>query len=268
MKIKDFLDQATAKLETAGIGTARLDCLVLLEDVLKRERTWLLAYPETLLENKSIQKLNDFLRRRAKHEPLAYIRGKTEFYGREFYVDSRVLEPRPESETMIELLKALRLPVTTKIADVGSGSGALGITAYLEVPRTRVDFYDVDPQTLEVAEHNAKTHKVLSRYFHSDLLQRAPQAYDVILANLPYVPARYQINKAARHEPNVAIFGGGDGLALYRRLFNQLSFSYVKPRYVLCEAMPFQHAGLQIIAESAGFRCHRHQDFIQVFEGS
>jgi len=268
MKIKDFLDQATAKLETAGIGTARLDCLVLLEDELGKERSWLLSRPEIALQGRTLQSVNAKLKRRLDHEPLAYIRGKTEFYGREFYVDSRVLEPRPESETMIELLKALRLPVTTKIADVGSGSGALGITAYLEVPRTRVDFYDVDPQTLEVAEHNAKTHKVLSRYFHSDLLQRAPQAYDVILANLPYVPARYQINKAARHEPNVAIFGGGDGLALYRRLFNQLSFSYVKPRYVLCEAMPFQHAGLQIIAESAGFRCHRHQDFIQVFEGS
>jgi methylase of polypeptide subunit release factors len=97
------------------------------------------------------------------------------------------------------------------------------------------------------------------------LLQRAPQAYDIILANLPYVPARYQINEAARHEPDVAIFGGGDGLALYRQLFNQLSFSYVKPRYVLTESLPFQHAGLQIIAESAGFRFHRHQDFIQVF---
>ena len=159
MKVAEWLGEATLKLEDAGIGTGRLDCLVLLEDVLKRERAWLLAYPETLLEKKSIQKLNSFLHRRVKHEPLAYIRGKTEFYGREFYVDSRVLEPRPESETMIELLKTLRLPVTTKIADVGAGSGALGITAYLETPRTRVDFYDIDPQTLEVAEKMPKITK-------------------------------------------------------------------------------------------------------------
>src|SRR3990167_10679702 len=155
MKLKDFLDQATRKLESAGIGTARLDSLVLLEDVLNRERAWLLSHPEIALQGRTLQSINAKLKRRLDHEPLAYIRGKTEFYGREFYVDSRVLEPRPESETMIELLKALRLPVTTKIADVGSGSGALGITAYLETPRTRIDFYDIDPGTLEVAEYNA-----------------------------------------------------------------------------------------------------------------
>ena len=266
MKINDWLTSATSTLEAAGVGTARLDCLVLLEDVLQRERAWLLAYPETLLESNSIRKLNDFLNRREEHEPLAYIRGKTEFFGRDFYIDSRVLEPRPESETMIHQLKRLRLPISTRIADVGSGSGALGITATLEMPRTQADFYDIDPATLDVAERNAKAHGVRSRYFMSDLLQRAPHAYDVILANLPYVPVRYQINQAARHEPNVAIFGGGDGLAVYRRLFGQLATHYVKPRYVLTESLPFQHAGLQLMAESAGFRFHRHEDFVQVFE--
>lgn len=266
MDIGRWLKQATEMLELAGIGTARLDALVLAEDELQKDRAWLLAHPEHPVRDPTSHRLIAKLKRRLEHEPLSYIRGKVEFYGRGFFVDERVLEPRPESETMIHLLKRLRLPVSVKIADVGAGSGALGITAYLEVPRCRVDFYDIDPKTLEVAEYNAKTHRVLSRFFYSDLLQRAPQAYDIVLANLPYVPARYEINKAASREPALAIFGGGDGLALYRRLFGQLSANYIKPKYVLTEAMPFQHAGLQLLAESAGFRLHRHEDFIQVFE--
>jgi release factor glutamine methyltransferase len=265
-KISDWLATATVQLEAAGIGTARLDALVLLEDELGQDKSWILANQGSAVQGQSLYKLNNFLARRQTHEPLSYIRGKVEFYGRDFYVDARVLEPRPESETMIGMLSRLRLPVTVSIADVGAGSGALGITAYHEIPRSRVDFFDIDPATLEVAEQNAKSHRVLSRFFHSDLLLRATKPYEVVLANLPYVPARYQINQAASREPAVAIFGGGDGLALYRRLFTQLASSYIQPRYVLTESLPFQHAGLQIIAEGAGFKFHRHQDFIQVFE--
>ena len=98
MNLGKWLDQANRKLGEAGIGTAHLDALVLLEDVLKRDRAWLLAHPETTLQGRALQRLTKLLARRAKHEPLAYIRRKTEFYGRQFYVDKRVLEPRPESE--------------------------------------------------------------------------------------------------------------------------------------------------------------------------
>ena len=81
----------------------------------------------------------------------------------------------------------------------------------------------------------------------------SPNAYDVVLANLPYVPSYYRINEAAGREPRVAIFGGGDGLEVYRRLFTQLANSYNKPQFVLTEAMPPQHARLADIAASAGF---------------
>src|SRR3990167_8525558 len=159
MRLGDWLNSATALLETAEIGTARLDCMILLEDELGKDRSYLLAHPETPLQGASLKRLEMLCSRRIEHEPLAYIRGKTEFYGRDFYVDARVLEPRPESEAMIDLLKKFRLPVTTKIADVGAGSGALGITAVLEIPRATVDFYDIDPGCLDVAEQNAKKYK-------------------------------------------------------------------------------------------------------------
>ena len=110
MHVGDWLKTATQKLQQAGIATARLDCLVLLEDYLNTNRTQLLAHLERELTVEQIKWLSLRLVRRAKHEPLAYIRSKTEFYGREFIVNKHVLEPRPESETMIDLLKASNLP--------------------------------------------------------------------------------------------------------------------------------------------------------------
>ncbi|MGH7237715.1 MAG: peptide chain release factor N(5)-glutamine methyltransferase, partial [Candidatus Saccharimonadales bacterium] len=128
MKIEPWLKQATKELETAGIGTARLDCLVLLEGVTHKDRSWLLAHLGFKLNATHIKKLDNQVGRRAEHEPLAYIRNKTEFYGREFYIDQRVLEPRPESEAMINLLKSLNLLSNQIIIDVGTGSGALAVT--------------------------------------------------------------------------------------------------------------------------------------------
>src|SRR4051812_18199612 len=110
MTTQEWLRSAEDLLGAAEVNTARLDALVLLEDCLGRGRALLLAHPETELTDEQSVVLDGQLQRRARHEPLAYIRGRTEFYGREFYVDSRVLEPRPESETIIELLKGLMLP--------------------------------------------------------------------------------------------------------------------------------------------------------------
>lgn len=106
-KINVWLEQATLDLTNSNITSARLDALVLLEDAAGRDRSWLLAHPEYKLDEKTLRTLNAQLERRCRHEPLAYIRGKSEFYGREFIVNAHTLEPRPETETMIDLLKKL-----------------------------------------------------------------------------------------------------------------------------------------------------------------
>ncbi len=267
MNIGTLLNEATASLEAAGIGTARLDTLVMLEDELKRDRAWLLSHLEFHFQEPSLKKLKLKLERRKKHEPLAYIRKKTEFYGREFFVDRRVLQPRPESEAMIEEFKWLRgLPMRPSVADVGTGSGALAITAKLERPGSRVIATDIDSGCIKVAARNAKKHQVDILLMETDLLRGVRHGFDVILANLPYVPARYQINQAARHEPDLAIFGGGDGLECYRRLFFHLVQSFEKPKYVLTESLPNQHINLSFIAQTAGYTHRRTNDFVQVFE--
>jgi release factor glutamine methyltransferase len=266
MKIKDWLTKFTQQLEKAGIGSARLDCLILLEDVMKKDRAWILANPDHKLSNTQLKRLESRIRKRSTHLPLAYIRGHTEFYGRKFLVNRYTLEPRPESETMIELL--LKLPISTKvkIADVGTGSGALGITAALEFNNPNVDLYDIDASALAVARHNLALHELHLHTRKSHLLRRHIRTYDIILANLPYVPNHYRINEAAAMEPKIAIFGGKDGLDIYRGFFAQLHRFSWKPKYVLTEALPTQHSDLVEIAQSHGFELVKSADFIQVFK--
>ncbi len=275
MAIQDWLKATTTILQDADISTARLDALVLLEDCLNKDRAHLLAHPELELTAEQVKKLDVHISRRAAHEPLAYIRGKTEFYGREFYIDHHVLEPRPESETMIDLLKGLvdgRQQTVDSIVDVGTGSGALAITAKLEMPQAEVTAIDIDSACLKVARQNAKKHKADINFLEGDLVSPLLSTdyrlqSTILLCNLPYVPDDFQINRAAMQEPRLAIFGGPDGLNLYRTLFAYINNSAQKPLYVLTESMPPQHEQLATIAERCGFRLTQTEDFIQVFRG-
>lgn len=263
VNINDWLSSSTKKLRASGIGTARLDCLVLLEDTIGKDRAWLLANPDHKLSTSQVKKLDTLVARRAAHEPLAYIRGKTEFYGRDFIINYNVLEPRPESETMIELLK--NLSGIDRIADIGTGSGALGITANLELPETEVIASDIDPKCIKLARENANKHNVEIDFYAGDLLDPIAKPIDVIIANLPYVPTDFKLNDAAMQEPKIAIFGGTDGLDVYRRLFAQTAKLSQVPKYILTESLPFQHKELSKIAESAGYRQFDKADFVQLF---
>lgn len=269
MTVNEWLSGSTKILEQAGVGTARLDALVLLEDVTAKDRAWLLAHPEYEIPTVGVRKLTNLLNRRARHEPLAYVRKKTEFYGREFIITPATLEPRPESETMIEQLKQLAelpgWPGRPLIADVGAGCGALGITAKLELPNADVDLLEIDPEALKVAKMNVDKFTLNISLIRSDLLAQSSNDYDILLCNLPYVPDDFQINPAAMREPRLAIFGGPDGLDVYRRLFSQIRNLRKQPLYILAEALPPQHGALADIARQAGYQLATTDDFIQVY---
>lgn len=266
MSIEQWLKTNTHHLATAGITTARLDCLVLVEDITGISRASLLADSDQLLTDKQLKLLDAAVEQRAKHIPLSYIRGRTEFYGREFAVTPAVLEPRPESETIIELLLSLKLPDSTKIVDVGCGSGALGITAALELPNAEVALVDINDAALAVAEQNCQRYGLELQCIVDNLLTHAKKrgvSIDVILANLPYVPDDYQINTAAQHEPRIAIFGGPDGLTMYRTLFQQAA--NLKVQHILTESLPFQHDQLAEVAKKHGYQQASKADLVQLF---
>lgn len=263
----NWLLGAKETLRNAGIATAELDALVLLEDCLQVPRANLLAHPETMLTKVQLSTLNAQIKRRAAHEPLAYIRRKTEFYGREFIVNQYTLEPRPETEMMIELLKKQTPENSVVIADIGTGSGALGITAQLELPSTTVLACDISQECLEVARKNDHAHDTKITFYRGDLLDAfEEQQIDVLLCNLPYVPDDFKVNKAASHEPKIALFGGQDGLDYYRTLFLQIDSQKHKPALVFTESLPSQHKDLVALAKNSGYTLKAGEDFIQVFE--
>ncbi len=271
MNLEEWLKTATKQLSKSGISTARLDCLVLLEDITGKDRAWLIAHPDFILDDKSKHVSDAQLLRRAKHEPLSYIRGKTEFYGREFIVNAHTLEPRPETETMIDLHKSLRCEVgPCNVVDVGTGSGCLAITAKLELPASIVYGIDIDPTCTSAAKKNADKLDAKVKFLMGNLLEPLPSSFfeisTILLCNLPYVPASHTISAAAMFEPRHAIFGGEDGLDLYRQLFAQVSNFSQKPIYIFTESLPFQHKEMTKIAGIAGYNMKTTSDFIQLWE--
>jgi release factor glutamine methyltransferase len=258
------------KLEQAGVQTPRLDTIIILETVLKKDRSWILANPDLEISDREIIVINNLLRKRCMHEPLAYMLGKVEFYNREFIVGPEVLVPRPESEAIIDLLKDL---VNDKysdtevihIADVGTGSGALGITARLELHNSCLELLDIDNKATTIAKTNVDILTPNLPVIVSDLLVNSRCRNDIILCNLPYVPDDYPINSAAKFEPAVAIFGGKDGLNVYRRLFDQIKKINYRPLYIICESLPVQHDQLASIAFQSDYILAATNGFVQLF---
>lgn len=264
----EWLVDSMVLLQKAGVTErGRTDCIVMLCDALDKDKSWIHSHPEHILDTKILQKLEQTLQQRAKRQPLAYIRKRKEFYGRNFIVDERVLIPRPESESFIELL--LKLPNPNNIADIGTGSGCLGITAALELPQSHVDLLDNDPAALEVAHANQSALGVNNTaILTSDLLQNLPnKRYGVLLANLPYVPDDMITSPEITREPPQSLFSGTDGLDHYREFWQQVSQLKASPRFILTESLEKQHTALEELAQSAGYTLIETNVLVQVFSG-
>jgi release factor glutamine methyltransferase len=172
--------------------------------------------------------------------------------------------PRPETEAIIDVLKSLDLPSDLAILDVGTGTGCIAITTALELPDAHVTATDVDPACIQLAEINAKNLGAAVRFKRSDLFLDVPETFGVVLANLPYVPSAYPVNKAAKHEPSLALFSGEDGLDLYRKFFEQLAIK--PPLLLITESLPGQHIMMAQLAKIAGFNLRKTDGFTQLFD--
>jgi release factor glutamine methyltransferase len=263
-QVGEALTHATKTLKESGIASARLDSLILIEDISGRDRAYLLAHPEHVLTAVQTAELHKKIIRRTRHVPLAYIRGTAPFYGRMFSVNEHVLVPRPETEAMVELLK--RLPLASpRIADIGTGSGCIGITAALELPGAEVWLYDIDFTALVVAKTNAHLLGATVHTAQADMLQGLNGAFDVLLANLPYVPTALPVSESIKHEPEIALFAGADGLDAYRIFWQQAAALARKPAYILTESLAIQHAKNAALAKVAGYALTQTDHLIQVF---
>lgn len=263
MTILDWLVDNMRKLKDAGVDSPRRDCLVLLEDLLEKDRSWVIAHADFVLAIEQIKILDKQLSRRVKREPLAYIRGKAWFYGRFFQVTPAVMIPRPESESFIELLKEIK-PKT--VADIGTGSGCLAISAKLELPETKVSAVDIDQKALSVARKNAGKYKADITFLKGSLLEPMKNVPEVIIANLPYVPDGLISSEEINFEPETALFSGKDGLDHYREFWTKIKTLSGSPVYILTECLLNQHKENTRLAEAAGYRLVKTDILVQQFE--
>lgn len=267
--INSWLREATKRLQDAEIRTARLDALVLLADEYGQDKSWVLAHDEQLLTEAQRARLAAQLTDRANHTPLAYIRGKQEFFGREFAVTPDVLIPRPETEVLIELLLSLDPQPHDRLVDVGTGSGAIAITAKLERPELEVLATDVSAKALAVARQNAHNLQAKVAFSQQDLLQPTlSKPVRFIVANLPYVAQHWERSKETAFEPAMALFAANDGLAFINKLIEQSVGSLAPGGFLLLEADPRQHQAIEQTAQQHGYRRIASQDFCLCFQGS
>ena len=217
------LEQAAALLTARGIDAARLEAEVLLADALGTDRAHL--YSERTVPEPARTRFAASLDRRGRREPLQHIRGRQEFFSRDFAVDPRVLIPRSETEEVVDtVLRRLRRVERPSILDVGTGSGVIAVTLALELRGARVCATDVSAAALEVAKANAERLGVGDRiaFRRGDLaLPFAGEPFDAVVSNPPYVPSGELARLAPEvrdHEPRVALDGGPDGLDAYRGL--------------------------------------------------
>jgi len=243
-------------LANVGISSALLDAEIILAHTLRKSRTWLHAHGDGQLSLREREIASARLDLRLDRTPIAYIIGHKEFYGRLFKVSPSVLVPRPESETIIELLDNLCDGSTKTLVDVGTGSGCLGITAKLEHPELEVTLTDISHHALGIAEKNAETLGATITIVKNDLLVPNPQLpphIDIILANLPYVDHNWERSPETNYEPELALFADKGGRALIERLLQEAPLYLVTGGILLLEADPEQHHALIVHATTLGY---------------
>jgi release factor glutamine methyltransferase len=221
------ITQAADQLNESARGDARRDAETLLMHVLGRDRAFVYTHPEADLSSSELARYTAVLERRATGEPLQYITGHQEFWGLDLLVSPAVLIPRPETEHVVETaLELLREIGSPRIVDVGTGSGCIALALASELPQARIEAVDISEEALNIAKENAVQLKLADRvaFWRSDLLERYlpdDPSFDMVISNPPYVGEveadKLQI-EVREHEPHCALFGGIEGLDIYRRL--------------------------------------------------
>jgi release factor glutamine methyltransferase len=230
-------------------GVNPRDVDLLLSDLLGKPLSWLIAHGETPIDPKPLEAL---LARRYDGEPLQYIRRRTEFYSREFYVDDRVLIPRPETEILVDAALE-RAPRGGSVIDIGSGSGCIAITIERERPDLHVFSVDRSIEALAVSTINRSRLQSRASFAASDLLSSIDARFDVIASNPPYVPQREYEELAVEvriHEPRIALTPGPDGLEIVERILDEAR-TRLRPRgSIVMEVGYGQEQPMRALAEA------------------
>ena len=231
MNLAEALNDASSRLRDAGIDDARLEAEVLLRHSLGITREGLYARLQEPLEARSEQDYESLTTRRLAHEPTAYIIGHREFFGQEFACSPAALIPRPETELLVETALAwIKRQGSTveelRAIDVGTGSGVIAVALAAQFPELHIVATDVSAEALRLARRNATAHRVSERieFVEGSLLEPVQGTFDLIIANLPYIPSRTYNTlppEIREYEPEVALLAGRRGTAANEELLQQ-----------------------------------------------
>jgi release factor glutamine methyltransferase len=224
--VRDLLADARGRLAAAPFRPPAREAVLLLGKVLGLSEAQVLARDEREVEPAAAERFQDLLARRLTGEPVAYLFGEREFFGRTFQVDRRVLIPRPETEHVIEEALAAPLPPAPWILDIGAGSGILAITLALEIPGSRVVATDLSPGALAVTTANARRLGARVDLLGADLARGLDlHRFDLVVSNPPYIDrgdAPTLSPEVYGFEPHPALFAPGSGDSILARLFTEL----------------------------------------------
>jgi release factor glutamine methyltransferase len=263
-RLDAVVHRVTGALAAAGIDTARLDARLLVTEATGLGVAELIARPEQAVAAENLVRLEALVHRRCRREPVSRILGERDFYGRTFIVTPAVLDPRPDSETLIEEALAIAGDAgwrdrPSRILDVGTGSGALLISLLAELPLATGLGTDTSEDALQVAEVNADHLGVGERaaFAQHDALDGIDGTFDLVVCNPPYIATAEIAGLAPEvrdHDPHAALDGGADGLDVYRKMIPQLS-RVVPCGWVLFEVGAGQAGGVErMLREVAGTR--------------
>lgn len=254
--VLETINGGASYLEKRGIEDARRNMEHLLAKVLECSRMQLYTQFDRPLEEVVLAPLRELLKKRGEGIPLQHILGEVAFHGRNFICDGRGLIPRPETEELVEMVLKQLPGENLQMLDVGCGSGVIGLSLAAEKPASHVTLVDVSEDALALTRENAEKNGLGNvEIFRSDLLDQVRGSFDLIVANLPYVPeseARTMARELS-HDPALALFSGADGMDLLRR-FIPVAYGFLKPGGWLALEIGYDQASqVRLCLEESGF---------------
>ncbi len=235
MNYEQVLANATKILKSASIKSSKLDCEILLSNVLKINREKMLVNLNKKINHQDFINFNKLINRRVKNEPVAYIVGYKEFWNKKFKVNSDVLIPRPDTEILVEeVIKLIKINSSLNILDIGTGTGCVILSVLNERKKCYGIGLDISKKAINIAKHNAKIQQIKNRikFINSSIDKFCVGKYDLIISNPPYIKSgdiKYLDRDVSFYEPETALNGGYDGYSKIREIIYRGS-SLIKKR--------------------------------------